>query len=57
MQRSEEWFVGLERYVNERIQKVLNDDSDEGKGKILEKLWKEKEKKRIKDIDQFREIR
>lgn len=40
-----EWFAGLGRNVNERIQKVLNDDLEEEKGKTLERLWKEKEKK------------
>jgi len=53
-----EWFAGLGRNVNEKIQKVLNDDLEEGRGKILESLWKEKEKKRgerIKCIEQFKE--
>lgn len=40
-----EWFAGLERNINERIQKVLNDDLEEEKGKTLERLWKKKEKK------------
>lgn len=53
-----EWFAGLEKNVNERIPKVLNVDLEEGRGKILENLWKEKEKKRrerIKCIEQFKE--
>lgn len=45
-----EWFAGLRRNVNERIQKVLNVNLEEGRGKILEKsLWKEKEKKEEKE--------
>lgn len=53
-----EWFAGLGKNVNERIQKVLNVDLEEGRGKILESLWKEKENKRgerIKCIEQFKE--
>jgi len=41
-----EWFAGLGSNVNERIQKLLNDDLEEEKGKILERLWKEKREKR-----------
>lgn len=44
-----EWFAGLGRNVNGRIQKVLNVDLEEGRGKILESLWKEKKKKRRKN--------
>lgn len=46
------WFVGLGRNVNEKIQKVLNDDSEEEKGKILERILmegKKEEKKRKKE--------
>lgn len=56
------WFVGLGWNVNEKIQKVLNDDLglEEEKGKILESLWKEKKKKkeekRIKCIEQLEEF-
>jgi len=52
------WFVGLGRNVNEKIQKVLNDDLEEEKGKILESLWKEKKKKeRGKKNKVYRTIR
>lgn len=52
------WFVSLGRNVNEKIQKVLNDDSEEEKGKILESLWKEKKKKkRGKKNKMYRTIR
>lgn len=40
-----EWFASLGSNVNERIQKLLNDDLEEEKEKILERLWKEKEEK------------
>lgn len=44
-----EWFAGLGKNVNERIQKLWNVDLEEGRGKILESLWKEKEKKEEKE--------
>lgn len=31
--------------MNERIDKLCNDNLSAGKGRILNKLWKEKEKK------------
>lgn len=37
-------FLGLDKDVRERIQKIRN-ELEEGKGKIIERLWKEKEKK------------
>lgn len=40
-----EWFASLGSNVNERIKKLLNDDLEKEKGKILERLWKEKEEK------------
>lgn len=51
-----EWFAGLGRNVNERIQKVLNDDLEEGRGKILESLWKEKEKKKRRKNKVYRTV-
>lgn len=54
------WFVDLGRNVNEKTQKVLNDDLglEEEKGKILESLWKEKKKKkREKKNKVYRTIR
>jgi len=50
------WFAGLGRNINEGIQKILNDDLEEEKGKTLERLegrLEGKRGKRIKYIEQL----
>lgn len=42
---TENWFIDLGKNKKEKIRKICNDEMQVEKGRILNKLWKEKEKK------------
>lgn len=43
---AKQWFEGIGNNKEEKIQRIMDDKLDENKGKILDKLWKEKERKK-----------
>lgn len=51
-------FEELGSSIGEKWSRIWNDEIDEVKGKILRKIWKEKEKRRseVKVTDEDREV-
>ncbi|XP_020297358.1 uncharacterized protein LOC109861916 [Pseudomyrmex gracilis] len=54
---TKEWFISLGADKKERLDRIGDDDLEKNKGEILEKLWKEKEKRKRELERRNQEIR
>jgi len=56
-ERTRAWFTDLGEEEEERLRKLRGEDLDMNKGRVLRKLWREREKCRRKDRSEEREPR